>query len=66
LNIRLFAFTDQPLDFRDLAARGGIVESGVDTQLPFAWWSLCEARCAAKLDRAKEDQRKTGRASCHG
>src|SRR5262249_16752986 len=65
LNIQLFALTDQPLDFHDVPAGSGVVQAGVDTQLPFAWWSLRKACRAAKLDRAKDNQSKTGKASRH-
>src|SRR5437868_7352169 len=66
LNIRLFALTDQPLDFADVAARGSVVQSGVDTQLPLARRALREARCAGKLDRADHDYSKAGQVSGHG
>ena len=66
LNIRLFALTDQPLDFADVAARRSVVQSGVDTQLPLARCSLREARCAGKLDRADHDHSKAGQVSRHG
>src|SRR5262249_57443691 len=66
LNVGLFALRDQLLDRSGVAARGGVVEPGIDAQLPFARRRLREACGAGELGCANRHQSKKAKASRHG
>ena len=65
LNAGLFAFGDELLDLGGVAARGGVVQPGIDAQLPFTRRRLREARAAAELGSANHES-KTKEASHDG
>ncbi len=65
LNVGLFALTDQLLDLGSVAARGRVVESGIDAQLPLARRRLRDAYPAAQLGGANHES-KAKKASRHG
>src|SRR5262249_50946521 len=58
LNVGLFALGDQLLDLSGVAARGGVVEAGIDAQLPLARRRLREACGAGELGCANRHQSK--------
>src|SRR5262249_42254889 len=57
LNVGLFALTDQLLDLGSVAARGRVVESGIDAQLPLARRRLRDAYPAAQLGGANHESK---------
>src|SRR5262249_42571622 len=66
LNVGLFALGDQLLDLSGVAARGGVVEAGIDAQLPLARRRLREACGAGELGCANRHQSKKDKTSRHG
>jgi len=66
LDVRLFAFGDQLLDLGGVAARGRVVQSGIDAQLPLARRRLSERRPGRRHDCVHRQQNENGKASRHG
>ena len=57
LDVGLFAFTDEPLDLDGIAARGGVMQPGIDPQLPFGRRRLRETCLAADLGSANHESK---------
>ena len=66
LNVGLFALGDQLLDLSGIAACGGVVEAGIDAQLPLARRRLRETCGAGELDCANHHLSKKAKTSRHG
>ena len=68
LKVGLFAFRDQLLDRGDIPARRGVVEAGIDAQLPLARRRLREgvAHRSGTCQDAGGHEENTDKVSCHG
>ena len=68
LDIRLLAFGDELFDLGDIAARGGVMQTGIDAQFPLGRWRLREhdTGCAGAPHREKTENNETNKVPRHG